>query len=598
MTRSKAPAALLFVVALSASAAVAFTGPAGESVSLPFGKWTRASDPPIISPQGTTWESAGTFNPAVVLHNGKIVAVYRAQDAAGTSRLGYAESQDGIHFTRRPEPVLAPEADYEKDGGVEDPRLQRFGDTYYLTYTGYNKRDAQLCLAISPDLIHWERKGVILPAYKGNWNKGWTKSGAIVPERIDGKYWMYWLGTAADKTDQMGLSHSTDLIHWTEATETPVLPRRPGKFDSRVVEPGPPPILTSSGIVLIYNGADDHLVYRTGVAVFDSHDPRKLLYRSNTPIFAPEKEWEKAGQVPNVVFVEGLVPMKDRWLFYYGGADKYVGVAQAKELQDSGPPAVPSQSLSSDGEVVTFPSGELTLHGVLYKPEGNGPFPAVVYNHGSAPGMLSKQAFDVLGPVFAKNGWVFFGPYRRGQGLSASAGKFIGDEIAAATKAGGLTSGAATMVRLLETDHLNDQLAALTWLRAQKFVKPYQIAAAGNSFGGIQAVLGAEHASYCAAIDSAGGAQSWAEAPDLQSLMTRSVRSSRAPIFFFQAENDYDLSPSRALSNAMKDAGKEFVLKIYPSFGTSVQDGHTFGYFGSSVWAGDVFRFLNKHCQN
>src|SRR5713101_2999686 len=79
--------------------------------------------------------------------------------------------------------------------------------------------DAQLCLATSLDLIHWERKGVILPAYKGNWNIGWTKSGAIVPEKIDGKYWMYWLGTAADKTDQMGLSYSSDLLHWTEATQ-------------------------------------------------------------------------------------------------------------------------------------------------------------------------------------------------------------------------------------------------------------------------------------------------------------------------------------------------------------------------------------------
>ena len=79
--------------------------------------------------------------------------------------------------------------------------------------------------------------------------------------------------------------------------------------------------------------------------------------------------------------------------------------------------------------------------------------------------------------------------------------------------------------------------------------------------------------------------------------MTRSVRRSQAPIFFFQAENDYDLSPSRVLTNAMRDAGKEFALKIYPLFGTSVQDGHTFGYFGSSVWSDDVFRFLNKHCQ-
>ncbi len=174
----------------------------------------------------------------------KIVMLYRAQDAKGVSRLGYADSSDGIHFTRRPEPVFSPEADYEKGGGVEDPRLVRFGDTYYLTYTGYNTKDAQLCLATSRDLIHWERKGVLLPAYKGNWNTGWTKSGAIVPEKIDGKYWMYFLGTTPDKNDQMGLAYSSDLIHWTEATKTPVLPRRPGQFDSRVVEPGPPPILT------------------------------------------------------------------------------------------------------------------------------------------------------------------------------------------------------------------------------------------------------------------------------------------------------------------------------------------------------------------
>ena len=259
--------------------------------------------------------------------------------------------------------------------------------------------------------------------------------------------------------------------------------------------------------------------------------------------------------------------------------------------------SAPPRSFPSQSETVTFPSGDLALHGELYKPYGAGPFPAVVYNHGSAPGMLSKQAFDALGPVFAKRGWVFFGPYRRGQGLSASAGTYIGDEIAAATKAGGVAGEAATMIRLLETDHLNDQLAALAWLRTQKFVKPDRIAVAGNSFGGIEAVLGAERGSYCAAIDSAGGAQSWADAPELQSLMTRSVRNSRVPIFFFQAENDYDLSPSQLLSAAMKDAGKEFELKIYPPFGQSVQDGHTFGYFGSSVWADDVFRFLNKYCQ-
>jgi beta-1,2-mannosidase len=300
-----------------------------NSASLPFGAWRRASDSPIISRRGNGWESAGTFNPAVIVRDGKIVMLYRAQDQGGTSRLGYAESQDGIHFTRRSEPVLSPEKDYEKDGGVEDPRLVQFGDVYYLTYTGYNKKDAQLCLATSKDLVHWERKGVILPAYKGNWNVRWTKSGAIVPEKSADKYWMYFLGTTSDNKDQMGLASSTDLLHWTEATNTPVLPVRAGKFDSRVAEPGPAPILTPKGIVLIYNGADDKLIYRTGVAVFDRNDPRRLLSRTDDPIFAPEKEWEKVGQVPNVVFVEGMVRQGERYLFYYGGADANVGVAEA-----------------------------------------------------------------------------------------------------------------------------------------------------------------------------------------------------------------------------------------------------------------------------
>jgi beta-1,2-mannosidase len=300
-----------------------------DSASWPFGAWQRASENPVISPQGDGWESAGTFNPSVVLRDGKIVMLYRAQDRAGTSRLGYAESVDGIHFKRRSQPVFSPEKDYEKDGGVEDPRLVQFGDTYYLTYTGYNKKDAQLCLATSKDLIHWERRGIILPAYKGNWNVRWTKSGAIVPEKVGGKYWMYFLGTSRDNKDQMGLASSDDLLHWTEATETPVLPAREGKFDSRVVEPGPAPIVTANGIFLIYNGADDKLVYRTGVAVFDRNDPRRVISRTESPIFAPEKEWEKVGQVPNVVFVEGMVRKGSDYLFYYGGADANVGVAKA-----------------------------------------------------------------------------------------------------------------------------------------------------------------------------------------------------------------------------------------------------------------------------
>ncbi|HEY9713304.1 MAG TPA: family 43 glycosylhydrolase, partial [Chroococcales cyanobacterium] len=219
-----------------------------------------------------------------------------------------------------------------KDGGIEDPRLVEIAGKYYLTYTGYNKKDAQLCLAVSSDLKSWQRLGVIMPAYKGTWNKQWTKSGAILTSKVNGKYWMYYLGTA-DGADQMGVASSTDLEHWTDATEKPVLPKRPLRFDSRVVEPGPAPFLTDDGIVLIYNGADDKLVYRTGWVIFDKNDPTRVVERCQKPIFVPEKQWEKVGQVPNVVFVEGLIrDSKDanRCILYYGGADSNTGVAECR----------------------------------------------------------------------------------------------------------------------------------------------------------------------------------------------------------------------------------------------------------------------------
>jgi predicted GH43/DUF377 family glycosyl hydrolase len=302
---------------------------ASTRFTLPFSDWKRISAEPIVQPQGDGFQSAGTFNPAVVKKDDKFVMLYRAQDSNGTSRLGYATSTDGIHFSQWAKPVMEPTTEYERDGGVEDPRLIKLGDTYYLTYTGYNKKDAQLCLATSKDLINWERKGVLLPAYKGRWNVGWTKSGAIIPQKINGLYWMYFMADANKQTSQMGVAYSSDLVHWVEPLDQPVLRSRSGYFDSYVVEPGPPPIITKDGIFLIYNGADDQKVYATGWVLFDKKDPTKVIARSEKPIFKVENEWEKNGQVPNVVFVEAMVRDGNRWLFYYGGADKYVGVAAA-----------------------------------------------------------------------------------------------------------------------------------------------------------------------------------------------------------------------------------------------------------------------------
>jgi predicted GH43/DUF377 family glycosyl hydrolase len=300
----------------------------------------RVSDRPLLRP-GHEWSEFGLFNPAAIKAGEKTVLLFRAQDRNHTSRIGYAESTDGLHFNIRPEPILSPEADYEKGGGVEDPRVVQINGTYYLTYTGYDLHSAQLCLATSTDLIHWQRKGVILPAYRGTWNTQWTKSGAIVPEKINGKWWMYYLGTRKDpdgqSRDYMGLASSNDLLHWKDATQKPVLDRRPGAFDSRVMEPGPPPMLTETGILLLYNGADDHLVYGPGWVLFDRHDPSRVIARADRPFLVPTLEWEKKGNVPSVIFLEGAVPKSNakanhnlEIIGYYGAADKFIGAADIR----------------------------------------------------------------------------------------------------------------------------------------------------------------------------------------------------------------------------------------------------------------------------
>jgi dipeptidyl aminopeptidase/acylaminoacyl peptidase len=247
-------------------------------------------------------------------------------------------------------------------------------------------------------------------------------------------------------------------------------------------------------------------------------------------------------------------------------------------------------------EIVRFPSGKLTLGGELFKPKGSGPFPAVLYNHGSAEGMMSDTASNAIGPLYVAKGWIFFMPYRRGQGLSADAGPYIGDQIAQAEKKGGKRLAAETMIRLLKKEHLHDQLAALEWLKKQKFVQTDRIAVAGQSFGGIETVLGAEKYSFCAAVDAAGGAMSWQVAPQLHDLMKKSVRNSKTPIFFFQAENDFDLGPSKDLYKKMRANHKTAEIKIYPPFGKTHFDGHSFTWLGSAIWFNDVFAFVQKNC--
>jgi carboxymethylenebutenolidase len=250
-----------------------------------------------------------------------------------------------------------------------------------------------------------------------------------------------------------------------------------------------------------------------------------------------------------------------------------------------------AQSPSTPVEV-TFPGGNLVLHGFLYKPEGKGPFPALLWNHGSEkrPGWLPE-----LAPIFLNKGYVFFIPHRRGHGRSP--GEYVMDLLERANQSGGSQARSRKLVELMEL-HLEDQTAALAYLKALPEVNPQRIAVAGCSFGGIQTVLMAEKGvSLRAAVDFAGAAQNWQHSPDLRARMTQAVQHSQMPIFFIQAKNDYDVSPSRDLASAMEESGKPHAIQIFPSFGKSNQDAHEFCIHGAEIWAPQVFSFLTQSMQ-
>jgi predicted GH43/DUF377 family glycosyl hydrolase len=305
------------------------------------------------------WEESDVFNPAATVKDGKLCVLYRAEDNSATgigkrtSRIGFAESADGIIFSRRPSPVMFPAADnnreYEWTGGCEDPRIAVTEDgLYVMMYTSWNRRLPRLCVATSQDLLTWEKHGpAFARAYDGRFLNMGCKSGAIVTQvkdgrqviaKINGRYFMYW-GEA-----MIAAAVSDDLIHWSpildEHNEIRALIRpREGFFDSALTECGPPAIVTGKGIVLLYNGknqTDDTKrdrrfnagTYSAGQVLFDLNNPLTPIARLDAPFFRPMAEFEKSGQYVNgTVFIEGLVFFRNKWFLYYGCADSQVGVA-------------------------------------------------------------------------------------------------------------------------------------------------------------------------------------------------------------------------------------------------------------------------------
>ncbi|HEX7754358.1 MAG TPA: glycoside hydrolase family 130 protein [Niabella sp.] len=312
-----------------------------------------------MSGKTVTWMSNAAFNPAAIVRNGKIMVLFRAEDVTGeekigghTSRIGLAESTDGITLKIRPMPVLFPARDDQKEydwpGGAEDPRVAQTEDgTYVMLYTSWNMKTPRLSVATSRDLVHWTKHG---PAFKTAWNGRFanmaSKSASVVTQikngkqviaKVNGKYLMYW------GEHFVNPATSDDLINWTPILDDQnelqrLITPRSGYFDSDLTECGPPAMITDKGILLLYNGKngagnrrDSNYAahsYCAGQVLFDKNEPTKVLARLDKPFLYPTEPFEQSGQyAAGTVFIEGMAYYNNKWFLYYGCADSRVGVA-------------------------------------------------------------------------------------------------------------------------------------------------------------------------------------------------------------------------------------------------------------------------------
>ena len=280
-------------------------------------KLKRYSEKPILTPKPyNLWENRYVFNPAVIYDGNLFHMLYRAQGFDMVSRIGYAVSIDGVNFNRFEEPVFFPTEVYEASG-VEDPRITKIDDKYYMVYTAYSPYGIRVAMASTTDFIKWEKHGIILPDIE-------NKDAALFPEKINGKYVLL-----HRIPPDIWLAFSEDLIHWNNFVK--IASPRKDMWDNLKIGAGGPPIKTKYGWLLLYHGVEktdtNRPIYRLGFMVLDKDDPTKVIKRSIQPILEPELHWEISGGVPYVVFSDAIVEYEDRFLVYYGGADNYIGLA-------------------------------------------------------------------------------------------------------------------------------------------------------------------------------------------------------------------------------------------------------------------------------
>ena len=254
-------------------------------------------------------------------------------------------------------------------------------------------------------------------------------------------------------------------------------------------------------------------------------------------------------------------------------------------------------------ETVAVHNGSVTLHALIWRPQGRGPFPAILLNHGSGRtpdelkrlGPYEQQAYT-LGPMFARHGYVFMFLFRRGVGLSADQGKNAVDLMNIESAAHGQEARNTLQLQLLENRDMSDALSGLAYLRALPEVDTHDVAVIGHSFGGSLTLLMAEREPDLRAvvIFSAAG-YSWDRSPELRARLLTAVEHIGMPVFFIHAANDYTVASGKALDAKLQQLGKPHLLKIYPPIGQTPDDGHAFPFLGVKIWEPDVFAFLDRY---
>ncbi len=326
----------------------------------------------ILEKTDLIFENEGVLNPAAIQEDNFIHIFYRAVSIGNYSSIGYCKLDGPLTVAKRNnKPLLVPEFEYEKHG-VEDPRIVKIEGIYYLTYTAFDGVNALGCLATSTDLIHFEKKGIIVPKisyedfnslaktnetihekyFRFNEHREvaekdgikmlvWDKNVIFFPRKINNKfYFMHRIRPEIQFV--VGIEKLEDLTteFWTNYFKnfnnfiflTP-------KYDHEIsyLGGGCPPIETDLGWLIIYHGVKDSLegyVYSACAALFDLENPQKEIARLPYPLFKPEYKWELKGEVNNVCFPTGAIVIGDKLYIYYGAADERIACAslQLSEL--------------------------------------------------------------------------------------------------------------------------------------------------------------------------------------------------------------------------------------------------------------------------